>query len=139
MVLRSLRSATRRAPEFLMHAGRAESCITEIFGLIRLQLPGFPYNKSLTINASSNSLTRVAVFWLKRNSVTNHNAAPASQVEIADLNLSVYGPNGSLLAVSDLAEGNFEIVQFAPPSTGTYTITIGGSVGDKEHIGIAVW
>ena len=100
---------------------------------------GFPYNKSITINASSNSLTRVAVFWLKRNRVTNHNAAPATQVEIADLNLSVYGPNGSLLAVSDLAEGNFEIVQFAPPSTGTYTITIGGSVSDKEHIGIAVW
>lgn len=99
----------------------------------------FPYNKSITINASSNSLTRIAVFWLKRNSVTNHNAAPATQVEIADLNLSVYGPNGSLLAVSDLAEGNFEIVQFAPSSTGTYTITIGGSVGDKEHIGIAVW
>ncbi|MBS6475019.1 MAG: S8 family serine peptidase [Clostridiales bacterium] len=100
---------------------------------------GFPYNKNITINASSNSLTRIAVFWLKRNSVTNHNATPATQVEIADLNLSVYGPNGSLLAVSDLAEGNFEIVQFVPPSTGTYTITIGGSASDKEHIGIAVW
>ena len=99
----------------------------------------FPYRKNITINASSNSLTRVAVFWLKRNSVTDHNSGSTAQVEIAELYLSVYGPNGNLLGYSNIVNGNFEIVQFVPPSTGTYMIMIGGSVSDKEHIGIAVW
>lgn len=82
----------------------------------------FPYNKYVQINASGNSVTRVAVFWLKRNSVTNHTSDNANQVAMTDLDISVYAPNGNLIGASTTSKSNFEIVQFKPYVSGSYRI-----------------
>jgi len=97
----------------------------------------FPYNKYVTINASTNSMTRVAIFWLKRNSLSGETI---TQVPFTDLDLYVYDPNNNLVGSSLTSKSNFEIVQFEPTVTGTYRIEIRAyGCDDKEHVGIAVW
>lgn len=99
----------------------------------------FPYSKTVTISATANSVTRVAIFWLKRNTV-DHSSNTVTQLPLADLDLYVYDPNGNLIGCSILSNSNFEIVQFVPQTTGTYTISVSAtSCNDKEHVGIAVW
>ena len=105
---------------------------------------GFPYTQTVYINTSSNDLTRVAIFWLKRNSISSstHTSGNVSQTTFTDLDLFVYAPNGNLVGSSTTSYSNFEIVQFTPSQTGTYTIKItrtGSSTSTKEHVGIAVW
>ena len=51
----------------------------------------------------------------------------------------MYDPNGDLVDESELTYANFEIVQFVPQLTGTYTIEITGTSTEKEYIGIALW
>lgn len=104
----------------------------------------FPYTKSVYISTSSNSLIRVAIFWLKRNSITStpHTPGNLSQTDFTNLDLQVYAPNGTLVGSSSTSYANFEIVQFVPMQTGTYTIKIvrtGNSSSTKEHVGIAIW
>ena len=60
-------------------------------------------------------------------------------MSFGDLDLRVYGPSGELLGTSITNNSNFEIVQFVPKTTGTYTIKISGSTSNTEHVGIAVW
>ena len=63
----------------------------------------------------------------------------ATTYPLANLNLSVYAPNGTLVGSSTVTNGNFEVVQFVPTVSGTYTIKITGTSSDKEYVGIAVW
>ena len=105
---------------------------------------GFPYTQSVYISTSSNSNVRVSIFWLKRNSIStsSHTPGTVSQTTFTDLDLYVYAPNGSLVGSSTTSYSNYEIVQFQPSQTGTYTIKItrnGSSTSTKEHVGIAVW
>jgi hypothetical protein len=58
---------------------------------------------------------------------------------MANLNLYVYDPNGTLVGSSTTSMGNFEIVQFIPTVSGNYRIEITGSSEEKEYIGIALW
>lgn len=92
----------------------------------------FPYSKLVYINASTNSLTRIAIFWLKRNAYS-----------LSDLDLAIKDPNGNAIptAISTLNNNNYEIVQFIPSISGNYSIIITRSSGssDKDFIGIAVW
>ena len=105
----------------------------------------FPYTKYVTINASGTSLTRVAIFWLKRNSIsgTGHTPGTVNQISFTDLDLRVYDPNGNQIGNSSVTtNSNFEIVQFVPTLSGQYKIEIkrvGTSTSDKEIVGIAVW
>ena len=104
----------------------------------------FPYTQSIYISTSSNSNVRVSIFWLKRNSIStsSHTPGTVSQTTFTDLDLYVYAPNGSLVGSSSTTYSNYEIVQFQPSQTGTYTIKItrnGSSTSTKEHVGIAVW
>ena len=100
-----------------------------------------PFTKTLTIDATANSLNRVAIFWLKRNSLTGDHTAPqySSLVPIADLNLRVKSPSGAILDSSMTSTANFEIIQFIPTTSGTYTLEITGSADSTVHIGIAAW
>jgi len=102
---------------------------------------GFPYTKTVYIDATVNTVNRVVIFWLKRNTVTDHTSGLVDYrtYPIADLNLEVFDPNGVSLETSTLTSGNFEIVQFFPELTGNYTIKITGSSAEKEYIGIALW
>lgn len=100
----------------------------------------FPYNKYVQINASENSVTRIAIFWLKRNSITNHATGSEMQIAMTDLNLYVYDPNGNIVGYSSTDYGNFEIVQFTPTMSGSYKIQIrANNCIEKDHVGIAVW
>ena len=100
---------------------------------------GFPYTRQVTIDASSDTLSRIVIFWLARNSVSDHTSGMVTTSPVANLNLYVYDPNGDLVDESELTYANFEIVQFVPQLTGTYTIEITGTSTEKEYIGIALW
>ncbi|MBR6108378.1 MAG: S8/S53 family peptidase [Clostridia bacterium] len=112
-----------------------------------IQSTSFPFSETVYINSQENSIIRIAIFWLKRNSlsgthgVENHtyNYSP----NLTNLNLYVYAPNGDLVGCSKTEYANFEIVQFVPTQTGNYTIKItrvaGSSGSSKEYVGIALW
>ncbi len=100
----------------------------------------FPYSKTVYIDAETNSTSRIALFWLKRNSICNcEDSSTASGYNLANLELYIYDPNGNLVGSSSVPYGNFEIVQFAPTISGNYTIKIIGTSQEKERVGIAVW
>lgn len=101
---------------------------------------GGNFVQTVSINASINTVNRVALFWLKKNTVSYHsNNIFVSGDPLTNLDLYVYGPDGNLIGSSTLPYNNYEIVQFVPEETGTYTIVITGFGNKKEHIGIALW
>ena len=132
-------------------AGKVDSrwlrgiAIRGLFWSYTLNQSQFPYTKYVTINASGTSLTRVAIFWLKRNSIsgTGHTPGTVNQISFTNLDLQVYDPNGNQIGNSSVTtNSNFEIVQFVPTLSGQYKIEIkrvGTSTSDKEIVGIAVW
>ena len=98
------------------------------------------YTQNVYIAKESNTLTRVALYWLKRNFADSQNNI--TQVNLPDWDLKVYGPDGSLVASSSTYYSNYEIVQFVPPTSGTYQIEIRRITSpftEKSNIGIAVW
>ncbi len=100
----------------------------------------FPYDKLAYIDASSNSLVRIAIFWLKRNTASGTNHQNITEAAYTDLDLYVYDPSGAAVALSNESWTNFEIVQFAPTITGNYRIQIKDINSTvKETVGIAVW
>lgn len=103
----------------------------------------FPFEKNVTIDASGTALTRIAIFWLKRNSIsgTGHTPGTVNQISFSNLNLQVFDPNGNSVGTSSTNNANFEIVQFVPTVSGQYKIKITRQSGtaDKEIIGIALW
>ena len=106
-----------------------------------LQLSAFPYSQTFTVDTSMNTLTRIAIFWLKRNVNVSHNSGEVqnNNAPIMDLNLFVYDSYGDLVCSSTLEKGNFEIVQFIPEDPAVYTIVITGSTDNLEHVGLAIW
>ncbi len=102
---------------------------------------GFDYDKTVYIDCSANSITRVCMFWLKQNSLSECPDGTLSETAFSNLDLYVYDPNGNCVGSSTVTYGNFEIVQFVPSVSGYYTIQIrdmGGNNG-KEYVGLAVW
>lgn len=102
---------------------------------------GFPYTQTVTVDAETNTVTRVAITWLKRNFVTTHTAGTinASSESLATLTLRVYDPDGNSVGYCSLGNGNFAIVQFVPEVTGTYTIEIDNIYDTLTTVGIALW
>ncbi len=98
------------------------------------------YTQSVYITKGSTTLTRVALYWLKRNLAdSQHNI---TETELPNWNLKVYGPDGSIVGTSSTFYSNFEIIQFVPPSSGTYRIEISraaSSNNTQSNIGLAVW
>ncbi|MBQ5953415.1 MAG: S8/S53 family peptidase [Lachnospiraceae bacterium] len=102
----------------------------------------FPYTQTVYIDSSSNSLTRVALFWLKRNSLSDHYLPIYyDDYDLSNLNLQIVGPNGNVVASSTTSYSNYEIVQFVPAVTGNYTIKVIRVSGTSplENIGLAVY
>lgn len=104
----------------------------------------FPYTQNVYISSANNTLIRVAVFWLKRNSLSSSDHTNTSMTEppFSNLDLKVYAPDGSLIDTSETDWSSFEIVQFKPTQTGYYQIVIsktGTNSSTKEYVGIAVW
>lgn len=100
----------------------------------------FPITITTTVSATNGNVTRVAAFWLKRNTVDAHDGSlSASGPDLTNLDLLVYDPDGNLIDTSTTVYCNFEIIQFVPQKTGTYTIVVYGTTADKEHVGVALW
>jgi hypothetical protein len=104
----------------------------------------FPYTKTVYISSTNNTLMRVAIFWLKRNSLSSsdHTVLNVTQIGFSNLNVTVYAPDGTVMGTSATAYSNYEIVQFEPTQTGTYRIVISKAntnASTKEFVGIAVW
>lgn len=67
----------------------------------------------------TNARVRVALAWDSKTT------GSTSSVLDTDLDLRVFGPNGSAFASSSY-DNSYEFVEFQPPVTGTYTVTIQG-------------
>ncbi len=73
--------------------------------------------------------------WLKRNSET-------SEIQLTDLDLRVYDPNGNFVDSSLSTYNNYEVLEFDPTVSGYYTFKVfryGTSSSTKEHLAIAKW
>ena len=97
------------------------------------------YEKTVYITKDSETLTRVAIFWLKRNTVDD--LYTITENDIPDCDLEVFAPDGTSVGCSMTYYSNYEIVQFLPPVSGNYTIRITKylSSSGRSNIGIAVW
>ena len=107
----------------------------------------FPYTITEHLTSSSSIPTRIAIFWLKRNSFSSsvpssaHPSCTPTCIPISNLTLKVYAPNGTQVAISNTSYSNFEIVQFYPTQTGNYRIVISkasSNSSSKEYVGISV-
>lgn len=100
------------------------------------------YEKTVTINTNVNNLTRIAIYWTKNNTNINHsNNSMGNNPELTNFNLYVYDSQGELIACSETAYSNFEIVQFEPVPPGTYRIVIEIEEASNrtEYVGLAIW
>lgn len=98
------------------------------------------YTQNVYIAKGSTTLTRVALYWLKRNIADSQ--YNITEIDLPNWNLKIYGPDGSTVGTSSTFNSNFEIVQFVPPTSGTYRIEIyrtASSNNTQSHIGLAVW
>ena len=96
-------------------------------------------------NVTVNSINRVAIFWLKGNSlIGNHTGSSPviSTSTLAKLKLEVFDPYGNSLGSCCTNNGNFDIVQFVPSVSGYYTAKVtlvNPSYNSVEYLGIALW
>ena len=101
------------------------------------------YTKNIYITKGANTLTRVSIFWLmKREPVLSNNQMIYVPQTGLNWNLYIEDPNGNEIYASTTEHNNYEIVQFVPPVSGTYTITIersGASNYPLSYVGLAVW
>jgi len=97
------------------------------------------YEKTVYITKGSETLTRVAIFWLKRNTVDD--SYNITEMDIPNWDLEVFAPDGTCVGYSMLNYSNYEIVQFVPPASGNYKIVISRfpSSNGRSNVGIAVW
>ncbi len=98
--------------------------------------------KKFTV-ASSATLIRVSLAWLKNNRISgdhHENGTPTDEV-LADIDMQVFDPNGNRVGSSTSSRGNVEIVEFVPTMAGEYTIKlcVYSRNGEKFYYGLAWW
>ncbi len=108
----------------------------------KIAASNFPYSQTISLSADPNSSVRIAIFWLVQHTLGDSHLSNVIPHPLTNLNLKVYAPDGSLVASSTTTYSNYEIVQFTPAQTGTYTIKILKATSGttiEEVVGIAVW
>ncbi|PWK13142.1 S8 family peptidase [Tumebacillus permanentifrigoris] len=106
----------------------------------------FPISVPFTVSSTSQR-NRVAISWLKKNSVVEGASTPTMSTEtpLSDLDLYVYDPAGTLVGYSTAGlssvNNNYELVEFLPKISGTYTLKVVGASGvtNPEYVGVAWW
>jgi hypothetical protein len=106
----------------------------------------FPISVPFTVSATSQR-NRVAISWLKKNTVVEGASTPTMSTEtpLSDLDLYIYDPSGALVGYSTAGpssvNNNYELVEFLPKVSGTYTLKIVGASGvtNPEYVGVAWW
>ena len=99
----------------------------------------FPHD--ITFNATVGEIVRVAIAW---DSNPDQYVAGTNQVWDpleADLGLTVFDPNGTVVAVDDSWDNSYEIVEFPVFTTGVYKVRVTASrfEGFSEYLGVAWW
>lgn len=91
---------------------------------------------SITFSALRGQRIRFAIAW---DSTPELRHPPTTDFLLADLDLFIYSPNGSIVASSASYDNAYEIVDFNAPSSGTYTaqITAYRFEGSFEYLGWA--
>lgn len=102
----------------------------------------FPITKTVSISTLQQTTVRAAIFWLKQNSLSgNHSSGFSINEEpLSNLDLKIYDPNGTAIALSTTQYSNYEIVEFSPTVSGTYTIKItrsASATAAEEIVGLA--
>ena len=91
--------------------------------------------------SSSYDAVRIAMSWLTRGTYVYANRDDAHPIGI-DLDLNVYDPQGDLVGRSWSWDNGFEIVDFEPTTSGTYTFKINRYANrdssNKIRLGVAV-
>lgn len=115
----------------MLTAGRRESGETPQFrahdyGLMRAaDFRGGMFTKQWKAQTfSARSRIRVALAWNSR--VTASGGSPTGSMLDADLDLWVFDPDGTLVAVAASWDNSWEFVEFTPRKTGVYTIRVRG-------------
>lgn len=88
------------------------------------------------VYVSAGDTVRAAIAW-DSNPDTNYTTTPLE----ADIDLSVFDPDGSWVTSSASTSNSFEIIEFTPSKTGLYEFRISASSfnGSMEYIGFAFW
>ena len=102
----------------------------------------FPITRTVSISTLQQTTVRAAIFWLKQNSLSgNHSSGFSINEEpLSNLDLKIYDPNGTAIALSTTQYSNYEIVEFSPTVSGTYTIKItrsASATAAEEIVGLA--
>lgn len=88
----------------------------------------------LNFQAYAGDETRVCALWFSKA-----NSAYTTDFLEMDLDMSILDPNQNVVATSASALNPFEIVQFIPPTTGTYTVRLSNIRfdGSSENLAVA--
>lgn len=99
------------------------------------------FPRDFTFNATAGRTVRAVIAWDSTPSAPGTGTAPTSDPLLADLELAVYAPNGTVVATSYSRDNSFEIVEFTAPSTGTYTARVFAKSfqGASEYLAFAWW
>ena len=92
--------------------------------------------------STANTKVRVSLTWLKYSILSGtHSTATPTDYAIADLDLSVFDPNGNSMGLSCTSDRNVEIVEFDSTIAGTYQIrvTLYGTSPKTIYYGVAWW
>jgi hypothetical protein len=76
-----------------------------------------PYNIPMALTAGKR--TRVAIAWDQNTAYASYSSKPS-----ADIDMQVFSPSGTPVTGSDSWDNTYEIVDFTPTVSGTYTLKI---------------
>jgi hypothetical protein len=103
-------------------------------------ISSFP--RDITFSATAGQTVRVVIAWDSTPSQpVTAGTTPASDPLNADLDLTVYSPNITVVASSNSHDNSYEIVEFTAATTGVYTARISAPRfdGASEYLGFAWW
>jgi len=99
------------------------------------------FPRDITFSTSAGKTVRVVIAWDSTPAQPTAGATPVSDPLNADLDLTLYAPNGTPVASSYSHDNSYEIVEFTAATTGVYTARISAPRfdGASEYLGFAWW